>query len=42
LHCAAGPTLISDWNYTPSPRYGVFVKQVLAGTLPAYTPAAAK
>jgi hypothetical protein len=38
LHPAAGPTLISDWNYTPSPRFGVFVKQALAGTLPAYTP----
>ena len=29
LHRAAGPTLISDWNYTPSPRFGVFVKQAL-------------
>jgi hypothetical protein len=38
LHRAAGPTLISDWNYTPSPRYGVFVKLALAGTLPPYTP----
>jgi hypothetical protein len=40
LHPAAGPTLISDWNYTPSPRYGVFVKEALAGTLPVYTPPA--
>ena len=38
LHRSAGPTLISDWNYTPSPRFGGFVKQALAGTLPAYTP----
>jgi hypothetical protein len=38
LHRAAGPTLISDWNYTPSARFGVFVKQSLEGTLPAYTP----
>jgi hypothetical protein len=38
LHTSAGPTLISDWNYTPSPRYGVFLKQLLAGTLPKYTP----
>jgi hypothetical protein len=38
LHRAAGPALISDWNYTPSPHYGVFVKQALAGTLPAYAP----
>ena len=36
LHPSAGPTLISDWNYTPSPRFGVFVKAALAGTLPAY------
>ena len=42
LHPAAGPALISDWNYTPSPRYGVFVKQALAGTLPVYTPPPAK
>jgi hypothetical protein len=38
LHTSAGPTLLSDWNYTPSPRYGVFLKQMLAGTLPKYTP----
>lgn len=42
LHPAAGPTLVSDWNYKPSPRFGVFVKQALAGTLPAYMPPAAK
>ena len=42
LHPSAGPTLISDWNYTPTPDFGVFVKQMLAGTLPRYTaPAAA-
>jgi len=40
LHPRAGPDLISDWNYTPSPRFGVFVQQALAGTLPAYTPPA--
>jgi hypothetical protein len=40
LHRSAGPTLISDWNYTPSPNFGVFVKQQLAGTLPTYTPPA--
>jgi len=38
LHPAAGPTLISNWNYTPTPRFGVFVQQMLAGTLPAYAP----
>jgi hypothetical protein len=41
LHPAAGPDLISDWKYTPSPRYGVFVKQALAESLPVYTPPAA-
>jgi hypothetical protein len=38
LNSSAGPTLISNWNYTPTPRFGVYVKQELAGTLPAYTP----
>jgi endoglucanase len=32
LHTAAGPALISDWNYTPSPQFGVFVKQALLAT----------
>src|ERR1017187_1062124 len=32
LHTGAGPTLITDWNYTPSPRFGVYVKQALADT----------
>ncbi|HRK20582.1 MAG TPA: glycoside hydrolase family 5 protein [Fimbriimonadaceae bacterium] len=30
LHPAAGPTLISDWNYTPTPGFGVHVKADLA------------
>ena len=38
LHPAAGPTLISNWDYTPSPNYGVYVKQMLAGTLPVDPP----
>jgi hypothetical protein len=38
LHPRAGPTLIADWDYTPTPRFGVFIKQMLAGTLSAYTP----
>jgi endoglucanase len=38
LHRTAGPRLISDWNYTPSPRFGVFVKEALNGTLPPYIP----
>jgi hypothetical protein len=36
LHPGAGPALISDWNYTPSKRFGIYVKDALAGTpLPA-------
>jgi hypothetical protein len=38
FHPSAGPTLISGWDYTPTPDFGVFVKQALAGTLPRYTP----
>jgi endoglucanase len=30
LHPHAGPTLISDWDYTPSSHFGVYVKQALA------------
>ncbi len=41
FHPQAGPTLILDWNYTPTPDFGVFVKQMLAGSLPRYTPPAA-
>lgn len=29
LHPTATPNLISDWNYTPTPWWGVFVKQAL-------------
>ena len=39
LHPAAGPVLISDWNYMPTPDFGVFVKKLLIdGKLPRYTP----
>ncbi len=38
LHPSAGPDLISDWNYTPTPYFGVFVKDALAGKLPPYIP----
>ena len=38
MHPGAGPRLISDWNYTPTPGFGVWVKQALLGTLPPYTP----
>jgi hypothetical protein len=34
LHTRARPNLISDWNYTPSPRFGVYVKQELAEAPP--------
>jgi hypothetical protein len=42
LHPAAGPRLISDWNYTPTPFFGAWVKKALDGTLPPYTPPAPK
>lgn len=38
MHPSAGPVLISDWSYTPTPDFGVWVKQALLGTLPPYTP----
>jgi hypothetical protein len=38
LHPNAGPTLISDWSYTPTANFGVFVRQALDGKLPRYTP----
>jgi hypothetical protein len=31
LHTMAKPNLISDWDYTPTPDFGVYVKQALAG-----------
>ena len=30
LHPSAGPKLISDWSYTPTAHFGVWVKQALA------------
>lgn len=41
LHPRAGPSLISDWSYSPTPYFGVWVKDALAGSLPPYTPPAA-
>ncbi|HLK57888.1 MAG TPA: acetylxylan esterase [Chthonomonadaceae bacterium] len=39
MHPRAGPTLISDWDhYTPTPNFGVYVKEELEGKLPPYTP----
>ncbi|MDB6155225.1 MAG: celA [Chthoniobacteraceae bacterium] len=31
FHPTAAPRVILDWNYTPTPFWGVFVKQALAG-----------
>lgn len=31
FHPRCGPMVISDWNYTPTPYWGVFVKEALAG-----------
>jgi hypothetical protein len=39
MHTAAGPTLIADWNYMPTPDFGVYIKELLVtGKLPRYTP----
>ncbi|MGD0094569.1 MAG: glycoside hydrolase family 5 protein, partial [Planctomycetota bacterium] len=31
FHPRCGPMVILDWNYTPTPYWGVFVKDALAG-----------
>jgi len=31
FHPKCGPMVISDWNFTPTPYWGVFVKDALAG-----------
>lgn len=31
FHPKCGPEVISDWNYTPTPAWGVFVKEALNG-----------
>jgi hypothetical protein len=33
FHVTAWPCLISDWNYTPTPHFGVWVKRALAENL---------
>jgi hypothetical protein len=38
FHPRAGPTLISDWNYTPTPGFGVHVKQALQRSAARNTP----
>jgi hypothetical protein len=35
MHPKAGPRLISDWKYTPTPGFGVQVKDALAGKYPS-------
>jgi len=35
FHPTAWPCLIADWNYTPTPEFGVWVKQALAANTPA-------
>jgi hypothetical protein len=40
LHPHASPCLVSDWKYTPTPHFGVWVKQVLAGAPVSYPPTA--
>ena len=42
LHPSAGPRLISDWKYTPTPSFGTWVKQALLGTLPRETLSSAR
>jgi hypothetical protein len=34
MHPQAGPRLIADWRYTPTPTFGVHVKAALAGMYP--------
>ena len=34
MHPRAGPRLISDWKYSPTPDFGVLVKSALAGKYP--------
>ncbi|HEY2158349.1 MAG TPA: cellulase family glycosylhydrolase [Isosphaeraceae bacterium] len=42
LHPAAGPRLISDWKYTPTPHFGALVRATLLGEpLPESRPAPA-
>ncbi len=42
FHPKAGPPMLSDWNYTPTSDFGIFVKQALEGKLPRYTPVTKK
>ena len=40
LHPHAGPTLVTDWGYTPTPTFGAWVKRALLGTFRDYRPPA--
>jgi len=31
IHAKATPRVIGDWDYTPTPFWGAFVKKALAG-----------
>jgi hypothetical protein len=31
FHPRCGPMVIADWDYTPTPYWGVFVKEALSG-----------
>jgi hypothetical protein len=35
MHPHAAPSLIADWDYTPTPHFGVLVKEALLGTAPS-------
>ena len=41
FHPRASPCLISDWKYTPTPGFGVLVKEALAGKYPTQDPSSA-
>ena len=39
MHTMAGPSLISDWNYTPTEQFGIYVKKMLSENMaPEYNP----
>ena len=38
FHPQASPILISNWNYTPTPFFGVYAKRMLDGTWQRYVP----
>lgn len=36
FHPHAGPRMLTDWNYTPTPSFGRWVKMALDGSLPEF------